>query len=55
MKRKEAILVISPLVAGFLVFFMPHQNTAYYQWIPFKENLILTAYILWRMKDESFF
>jgi|GEM_PF-3907812 len=44
MKRKEAILVISPLVAGFLVYFSCRTRTlAYYQWIPFKENLDLDS------------
>ena len=38
MKIKETVLIISPLVAGFLVYFSCRtKNLLYYHWLPFKE------------------
>lgn len=37
MKIKESVLIISPLVAGFLVYFSCRtKNLVYYHWLPFK-------------------
>ena len=40
MKIKQSVLILSPLVAGFLVYFSCRtKNLAYYHWLPFKEYI----------------